>query len=94
MAAIEETPAGLLVHILVAPRASRSRIGPVHGDRVKVSVTAPPVDGAANAAVIALFADTLRCRRVDVAIVGGQSSRRKTLRLARVARSKLEELVA
>jgi hypothetical protein len=39
------------IDVLVQPRASRARIGPVHGDRIKVAVTAPPVDGEANAAL-------------------------------------------
>jgi uncharacterized protein len=93
MAAIEERADGLLVHILVTPRASRARIGAIHGDRLKVAVTAPPVDGAANAAVIELFASALGCRRGDVEVVQGPTSRRKTLRLANATRAALDEVL-
>ena len=91
---IAETGGDVLVDILVAPRASRSRIGPVHGDRIKVAVTAPPVDGAANAAVTELFARALGLRRGDVEVIRGHGSRRKTLRLAGVPRARVEELFA
>lgn len=42
--------------VLVQPRASREKLGPVHDGRLKVAVTAPPVDGEANAAVIEVLA--------------------------------------
>ena len=44
---------GITFEVLVSPRASRDRVGPVVGDRLKVAVTAPPVEGEANAAVVA-----------------------------------------
>lgn len=90
---IREQGGALLVDVLVQPRASRARIGPLHGDRVKVSVTAPPVGGAANAAVVELFARALKVKKSDVAIVGGQSSRRKTVRIAGAGRRALEALL-
>jgi uncharacterized protein (TIGR00251 family) len=83
---------GCDVDILVVPRASRAKIGPRHGDRIKVAVTAPPVDGAANAAVIDVFAKALKCKRSAVSIVRGQTSRRKTIRLAGVEARDLETL--
>jgi uncharacterized protein YggU (UPF0235/DUF167 family) len=47
------------IDVIVAPRASRAGLGPVVGDRLRVAVTAPPVDGKANAAVIETIADAL-----------------------------------
>ena len=67
---------------MVAPRASRAKLGPVHGDRVKVAVTAPPVDGEANAAVIELVAKALGVAKRDVTIAQGTTSKRKTVRVA------------
>jgi uncharacterized protein len=75
------TADGLSVDVLVQPRSSRERLGPIHGDRLKVAVNAPPVDGEANAAVIALLAKTLGLRRADVEITAGLTGRRKTVRL-------------
>lgn len=70
------------VDILVQPRASREKVGPVHGDRIKVAVTAPPVDGEANAAVIALLARALDMPRSALEVAAGASSRRKTIRVS------------
>jgi uncharacterized protein (TIGR00251 family) len=69
----------LAFDVLVSPRASRARLGPVHGDRVKVAVTSPPVDGEANAAVIELVARALGVARGAVSIAAGAASRRKTV---------------
>lgn len=71
----------LWVDILVVPRSSRPRLGPFVGDRVKVAVTAPPVDGKANAAVIEVVAAALGLPRAAIEIVRGESGRRKTLRI-------------
>jgi hypothetical protein len=84
----------ITVEILVQPRASRAKIGPMHDGRIKVCVTAPPVDGEANAAVIELFARRLGIARGDIALVAGASSRRKTLRIERVTAQQIEELLA
>ena len=66
--------------MLVQPRASRAKIGPVHDGRLKIAVTAPPVDGEANAAVIELLATRLGVARGAIEVIAGASSRRKTVR--------------
>lgn len=80
--------------VLVQPRASRAKVGPVHDGRLKVSVTAPPVDGEANAAVIELLAKTLGVPRGAVEVIAGASSRRKTVRITGVAAAAIAELAA
>jgi hypothetical protein len=81
-----------LIDVLVQPRASRPRIGPVRQDRLVVAVSAPPVDGAANRAVVELVASALDVARSQVEVVRGDSSRRKTLRVRGAARAALEAL--
>ena len=81
------------VEILVQPRASRAKIGPMHDGRIKIAVTAPPVDGEANAAVIELFAKRLGVARGAVEVIAGASSRRKTLRIVDVTAQQVAELV-
>ena len=78
--------------VLVQPRASRAKIGPRHDGRIKIAVTAPPVDGEANAAVIELVADALGVRKGDVEVIAGESSRRKTLRVTGVTEAQIEAL--
>jgi len=90
---VREDTEGITFDVLVQPRASRSRIGLVHGDRLKVAVTSPPVDGEANVAVVDLLARSLGVGRGDVAVVAGASSRRKTLRVLGVDRAKLAALL-
>ena len=83
----------ITIEILVQPRASRAKIGPMHDGRIKIAVTAPPVDGEANAAVIDLLARRLGIARGDIAVVAGAASRRKTVRIANVTEQQIEELV-
>jgi uncharacterized protein (TIGR00251 family) len=73
---------GVLLDVQVVPRASRERIGPIVGNRLKVQLTAPPVDGEANEALRALLARTLGVSRAAVEIVNGLSGRRKTVRVS------------
>jgi uncharacterized protein (TIGR00251 family) len=82
----------LLVDIQVVPRASRVAVGPVVGDRLRVAVTAPPVDGAANAAVIEALAAAFGVRRAGVTIVRGETGRRKTVRIEGGSQATLEAL--
>jgi len=70
----------LTVDILVQPRASRVALS-LHGDLLKVAVTAPPVDGKANAAVIEALAGALRVPRSAIEIARGETGRRKTVRI-------------
>lgn len=65
--------------VRVQPRASRSEIAGVHGDAMKVRLSAPPVDGAANAALVELIAEALGVGRRAVRIVNGESSRSKVV---------------
>ncbi|MGE0549303.1 MAG: DUF167 domain-containing protein [Kofleriaceae bacterium] len=78
--------------ILVVPRASRAKLGPMHDGRLKVAVTAPPVDGEANAAVIELLARQLGVAKAAIEVIAGASSRRKTIRVAGVSPAAIEGL--
>ena len=75
---------GAVLEILVQPRASRTRAVGEHDGRLKVQLAAPPVDGAANAALVAFLAEALGVRKSDVAILRGETGRRKTVRVAGV----------
>ena len=90
----EERDGALIVDVQVVPRASRTAVGPAVGGRLRVAVSAPPVDGAANAAVIEALAAAFGVRRSAVEIVRGERGRRKTVRIAGVARARLEALAA
>lgn len=67
------------LHTYVQPRASRSEIAGEHGDGIKVRITAPPVDGEANAELERFIAKLLGVARSRVEVVTGTSSRNKVV---------------
>jgi len=87
--AIRQDGDGFSIDVLVQPRASRERVGPVVGDRLKVAVTSPPVDGEANDAVVDVVARALGVARRNVSIARGATGRRKTLRIVGIDRGAL-----
>ena len=86
---VTEADGAITFDVQVVPRAGRDRLGPVHGDRLKIQLTAPPVDGAANDALVALVARALGRRRADVAVVRGAAARKKTVRVVGSTRDTL-----
>lgn len=68
--------------VRVQPRAARSRVAGRHGEALKLQVAAPPVDGAANAAVIELLADWLGVPRRDLRLAHGERGRDKVVAIA------------
>lgn len=70
---------GVYLHVKVQPRASQNEIGEPLGSELKIRVTAPPVDAAANEALLRLLAERLDCPRGAVQLVRGQTSRHKVL---------------
>ncbi len=90
---VRQDAGAITFDVQVVPRSSRERIGPVHGDRLKVQLTAPPVDGAANEALIKLIAKALGRARGDVTIVRGETGRKKTLRVRGATAAALLALV-
>jgi uncharacterized protein (TIGR00251 family) len=84
---IKEDGRWVTLRVRVQPRASRDRIVGVHDGALKVALTAPPVEGAANAALVKLLAKSLGIAKGDVELVRGDTSRDKVLRLLTTADS-------
>ena len=74
---IQEKPDGLIISIRVQPRSSRNQIAGLYGDAVKVNLTAPPVENAANKALGAYLASLLPVAKSAISIVSGQTGRNK-----------------
>ena len=72
---------GLLLSIKLQPRASANEVGPVTANELRVKVTAPPVDAAANEALVRLLAQSLDCPRNRVQLLRGHTSRHKVLKV-------------
>lgn len=79
MACVSAGATEIRLAIYVQPRSARSRVAGLRGDRLKVQVAAPPVDGAANEAVIAVISEWLDVPRRTVRIARGESSRQKVV---------------
>jgi uncharacterized protein (TIGR00251 family) len=78
----------------VSPGAARSEVVGRHGDGWKLRVVAAPERGRANASVVELLAESLHLSRPDVRIVGGASSRDKTVELVGLSLPEVERLLA
>lgn len=68
---------GVRLQLHIQPRASTTEIAGVHGDALKIRLAAPPVDGAANEALIRFLAERLGVPRAAVMLIAGLSGRRK-----------------
>ena len=78
---IEAVDDGIVLAVRVIPRAGRSGLAGTRDDAVLVRLGAAPVDGAANAELVAVLAAAFGVARRDVAIVSGERSRQKRVRL-------------
>jgi uncharacterized protein (TIGR00251 family) len=72
---------GVILSVKLQPRASANEIGEPMGNELRIKVTAPPVDSAANEALIRLLAEALDCPRNRIELVRGNTSRHKVLKL-------------
>jgi uncharacterized protein (TIGR00251 family) len=90
---IQEIPGGVIFKVIVQPRASENGIIGLQGDALKIRLTAPPVEGAANKMCIEFLAKSLKVRKTDVEIVRGQSTRTKKMLVRSATRKKIESLL-
>lgn len=90
---LTEHPDGIVVAVRVIPRASRSEIVGEHDGSLKVRICSPPVDGAANAEIIRLFAKHFGVSKSEVSIVSGETSKNKRIKIENLSVSKFEELI-
>jgi uncharacterized protein (TIGR00251 family) len=91
---VETRQATIRVRVHVQPRASRSEVVGLHGTALKVRLVAPPVDGAANTALVMLLAERLGVPVRGVRIVAGMSSRVKTVEIEGTTEAAVHALVA
>jgi uncharacterized protein (TIGR00251 family) len=78
---IRRHPAGIIFKIFVQPKSARNMIVGLHGDALKIKLTAPPVDNAANALCIKFLAKALGVAKSSLDIIAGHTSRTKQVLL-------------
>lgn len=71
----------LILHCQLQPKAASDEIVGVHGDRLKIRITAPPVDGKANEHLIKCLSKLFKVPKTDIEILQGELGRQKTLRI-------------
>jgi uncharacterized protein (TIGR00251 family) len=90
---VQEANGRVRLSVRVQPRASRSEVVGIHGDALKIRLSAPPVDGAANAALIEFLADIFAVGRRSVRILAGESSRSKVVEIDGITERVVRDLV-
>ncbi len=76
---IQEKADGVIIKIFVQPKASKNAVAGLHGDALKVRLTAPPVDGAANKMCLKFLGKTFGLPPSALEIVSGHTSRTKQI---------------
>jgi uncharacterized protein (TIGR00251 family) len=94
MISVSESVRGVSFSIKVHPRARKNAITGAVGDVLKLALTAPPVEGKANQAVIEFFADLFEIPRSSVTIASGETSRNKVVRVSSVNKQMVEKRLA
>jgi uncharacterized protein (TIGR00251 family) len=90
---VQPTATGVRVTIRVQPRASTNGIVGLQGDALKIRLTAPPVEGAANDALLRLLSDTFGIPVRAITIVAGSSSRTKVVELDGITEDRVRRLL-
>lgn len=88
--AIQQTPTGVSIRIYVAPQSSANKVVGVHNGAIKVALTAPPVEGAANKALVEFLAKLLGVPRSGVGIIAGETSRQKIVQVRGIEVGKVQ----
>lgn len=81
----------LLLAIYVQPRASKNAVVGIYGERLKIKITAPPVDGQANQALIKFLAKMFAVPKSHIDLLNGETSREKRFKIH--APNKLPSLI-
>jgi len=76
--------------VSVVPRASRNKIAGIHDGAVRIRLTAPPVEGAANEALVAFLSSVLRVAKRDIELVSGQTARYKVVSVSGLSAEEVE----
>ncbi|WP_162618013.1 DUF167 family protein YggU [Shewanella halifaxensis] len=71
----------LLLQLYIQPKASRDQIVGLHGEEIKIAITAPPVDGKANAHLTKYLSKAFKVPKGDIEILKGQMGRHKQVRI-------------
>ena len=90
---LHPAPEGVIVDLYVQPRAGRNELVGLFGEELKVRLTSPPVDGAANRLCVEYFSKLTGLSRSDVIMTSGDKSRHKTLLLRGLSAEEAQTMI-
>ena len=93
MIPVGETTDGVVFNIRVIPRSSRCELAGIQGDALKLKITAPPVEGAANKECIRFLSDILGVKKSQVQIIAGHRSKNKKVSIVGICRKDIEAII-
>lgn len=93
MQVIQKRSDGIIMRIAVQPKSSKNMIAGIHGDAIKIKLTAPPADNAANKMCIEYIADWLSVPKSRVEILSGQTGRKKNILIRCLDESSIQAII-
>ena len=87
---LKEHEGGVIVEVVLQPRASRNEVAGIQGGRVKIKVTSPPVEGMANKKLCEFLADSLGIGKQRVQVIAGQTGRIKRVKISDVSMDEVQ----
>ncbi|HLC18332.1 MAG TPA: DUF167 domain-containing protein [Thermodesulfobacteriota bacterium] len=91
---LEEAPGGVWIKLRIQPRASRDEVAGIHGDSLKVKLTAPPVEGEANKALVSFLSKLLGIKKSSIKIASGEKSRTKRILVEGASVEQIEGMIS
>ncbi len=91
MTIVEDRKGDLILNVLIQPRSSKTEIAGLQGEALKIRLTSPPVEGAANEQCKSLLSKVLKVPKKNIEIVSGLKSRTKKLKITNISRSDAEK---
>ncbi len=90
---LRATKDGLILEVVVAPRAKRSKFVGFHGGYPKVSLAAPPIEGRANEELVSLLKELFGIPGRDIELIRGDTSKRKAVLLRGISPEKVLQML-
>ena len=91
---LEEAPGGVWIKLRIQPRASRDEVAGIHGDSLKVKLTAPPVEGEANKALVSFLSKLFGIKKSSFRIGSGEKSRTKRILVEGASVEQIEGMIS
>jgi len=89
---IKEDKGNIFVNVKVQPRASKNEVCGIYGDRIKIKLTAPPVEGEANEKLREFLAEKLEINRGCIEIITGHRGKNKLIKVVGIKKERFENL--